>query len=76
MMTLPFSLLEVVMTKDKVAVLNSLSDADLNNVRLAAEVDKTKPGVVAVIAEIKKIQAARRAAKGAKAGADLLGKLL
>lgn len=58
------------------AVLQSLKDTDLNNVRLAAEADKTRPGAAALIDEIRQIQAARRAAKAAKAGADLLGGLL
>lgn len=58
------------------AVLRSLKDADLINVRAAAEADKTRPGVVELIATIQKIQAERRMAKQAKAGADLLGKLL
>lgn len=62
--------------KAREATLNALSDADLDNVRLAAEADKTREGASQLIAQIREIQSNRRKAKAVKAGADLLGKLL
>lgn len=58
------------------AVLKAMSDSDLNDLRAAIDADKTKPGAAQLYADIKVIQAERRAAKAAERGAAILKQLL